>query len=139
MRETAADAAREAMMKETVDQVEKAMDNMEFSVALSAIWKLISRTNKYIDETTPWALAKDESKQDRLGNVMAHLAESLRMTAILLQPFLTEAPSKIFKQLGVTEASLHTWRSEEHTSELQSRFDLVCRLLLEKKKNKGGL
>ncbi|HLR15294.1 MAG TPA: methionine--tRNA ligase [Bacillota bacterium] len=111
MSETEVDASLEAMMKETVDQVEKAMDNMEFSVALSAIWKLISRTNKYIDETTPWALAKDERKQDRLGNVMAHLAESLRMTAILLQPFLTEAPSKIFKQLGVTEASLHTWES----------------------------
>src|SRR5699024_511280 len=83
----------------------------KFSVALQSVWELISRTNKYIDETEPWKLAKDETKKDRLGNVMAHLAESLRVTAVLLQPFLTEAPSAIFYQLGIEKEDLQSWES----------------------------
>lgn len=109
--EATVDEALETVMKETVTKVENAMETMEFSVALESIWTLISRTNKYIDETTPWALAKDEEKKGRLGNVMAHLVESLRITAVMLQPFLTESPAKIFQQLGITDASLHTWDS----------------------------
>ncbi len=109
--ETAVDQELEQMMEETVLRVEETMDDMQFSVALTEIWKLISRTNKYIDETTPWTLAKAEDKRERLGNVMAHLVESLRMTAVMLQPFLTESPVQIFKQLGITDASLHTWAS----------------------------
>src|SRR5699024_6426165 len=80
-----------------------------FSVALSAIWRLISRTNKYIDETTPWVLAKDENKKERLGNVMAHLAESLRVVGILLKPFLTEAPEQVFTQLGISNQNITKW------------------------------
>src|SRR5690625_1423801 len=79
---------------------------MQFSVALSSIWQLVSRTNKYIDETEPWVLAREEKQKSRLGHVMAHLAESLRKIAVLLQPFLTEAPKEIFKQLGVADESL---------------------------------
>lgn len=105
------DEELEQFMTNTVKQVEEAMDDMQFSVALTAIWQLVSRTNKYIDETTPWALAKDESKKARLGNVMAHLAESLRVTAVLLQPFLTEAPVEIFKQLGIADETLQSWTS----------------------------
>src|SRR5699024_2781535 len=90
-------------------EVEKAMDNMEFSVALSAIWSLISRTNKYIDETTTWVLAKDENKKERLGNVMAHLAESLRVDDILLKPFLTEAPDQVITQLGISNQNITKW------------------------------
>src|SRR5699024_10474008 len=82
-----------------------------FSVALTAIWQLISRTNKYIDETTPWVLAKDDSQQKRLGNVMAHLVESLRVVAVMLQPVLTDAPAEIFKHLGITDVSLQQWDS----------------------------
>ena len=99
----------EKTMKESVEKVEKAMDKMEFSVALSAIWELISRTNKYIDETAPWVLAKDEAKKARLANVMAHLAESLRFTGIMIRPFLTEAPDKIFKQLGIKDLDILAW------------------------------
>ena len=105
------DLSLENFMKETIDKVTKAMDDMQFSVALSSIWELISRTNKYIDENEPWVLAKDDTQRDRLGNVMAHLAESLRIIAVLLQPFLTEAPKEIFRQLGVTDTSLQTWDS----------------------------
>src|SRR5699024_10386747 len=90
-----------------------------FSDALSSIWQLIGRTNKYIDETEPWVLAKDETQKIRLGNVMAHLVESLRKIAILLKPFLTEAPEKIFQQLSIVKESQQTWDSlyEQHAIE----------------------
>ena len=96
--------------KETVEKYEEAMEKMEFSVALTNIWQLVSRTNKFIDETKPWVLAKEE-KTEELGSVMAHLAESLRITAVLLQPFLTQTPKKIFAQLNVTNEALQSWES----------------------------
>ncbi|MDQ0216210.1 methionyl-tRNA synthetase [Oikeobacillus pervagus] len=99
------------MNKEAVQKYEEAMDQMEFSVALSAVWQLISRTNKYIDETQPWILAKDENKRSELADVMVHLAESLRRVAILLQPFLTETPNGIFKQLNINEEFYTSWDS----------------------------
>lgn len=101
------------MNKTTVQKYEEAMEKMEFSVALSALWQLVSRTNKYIDETQPWVLAKDESKREELGNVMVHLAESLRFIAVLLQPFLTQTPKKIFSQLNITDPYLQSWESLE--------------------------
>ena len=99
------------MNKETVKKYEEAMENMEFSVALSSIWQLVSRTNKFIDETKPWVLAKEEVKQDELASVMIHLAETLRRVAILLKPFLTQTPEKIFAQLNITNEALKTWDS----------------------------
>lgn len=101
------------MNKETVTKYEEAMENMEFSVALTNVWQLISRTNKYIDETQPWALAKDEAAREKLASVMAHLAESLRRTAILLKPFLTQTPGRIFQQLNVLEEQYQSWESLE--------------------------
>ncbi|MFC3040995.1 methionine--tRNA ligase [Virgibacillus xinjiangensis] len=109
--ETEVEESLEKFAEETVNKVEEAMENMQFSVALSSLWQYISRTNKYIDETTPWVLAKDEAKRERLGNVMAHLAESLRKTAVMLQPFLTEAPTEIFRQLNVTDEFHKQWDS----------------------------
>ncbi len=97
--------------KETVVKYEEAMDDMQFSVALSTIWQLVSRTNKYIDETQPWALAKDEAKVDELASVMVHLAESLRRVAIMLKPFLTVTPEKIFEQLDCQDPLLQSWDS----------------------------
>jgi methionyl-tRNA synthetase len=96
---------------ETVAKYEEAMEKMEFSVALTSIWQLVSRTNKYIDETQPWTLAKSEERKSELASVMVHLAESLRRTAILLQPFLTVTPNGIFEQLGVSNEELKTWDS----------------------------
>ncbi|KWU68289.1 methionine--tRNA ligase [Priestia megaterium] len=97
--------------KDTVNKYEEAMEDMEFSVALASIWQYVSRTNKYIDETQPWALAKDENKRAELASVMTHLAESIRHIAVLLQPFLTRTPEKIFAQIGVKEDVLKTWES----------------------------
>ena len=109
--ETKVDQELEKFIADTVTKVEDAMDEMQFSVALSTIWQLINRTNKYIDETEPWILAKEAENRSRLGNVMAHLVESLRITGVLLQPFLTEAPKEIFKQLGIKEPTLQEWDS----------------------------
>ncbi|MGH1145703.1 methionine--tRNA ligase [Bacillus pseudomycoides] len=97
--------------QDTLKKVEEAMENMEFSVALSSIWQLVSRTNKYIDETQPWVLAKDENDRDKLASVMAHLAEMLRQMGIMLMPFLTATPSKIFTQLGLTDEAYQSWNS----------------------------
>ncbi|TWD89592.1 methionyl-tRNA synthetase [Neobacillus bataviensis] len=99
--------------RETVAKYEEAMEKMEFSVALTSIWQLVSRTNKYIDETQPWTLAKNEEKKGELASVMVHLAESLRRTAILLKPFLTRTPNGIFTQLGIQDEGLKTWESLE--------------------------
>ncbi|MER2049447.1 MAG: methionine--tRNA ligase [Solibacillus sp.] len=85
---------------------EESMDKMQFSVVLSELWSLVSRTNKYIDETSPWVLAKDEADHDKLAAVMNNLAESLRHIAVMIQPFMTNAPKQIIEQLGLDEKSL---------------------------------
>ncbi|MBW4081836.1 methionine--tRNA ligase [Paenibacillus sp. S150] len=108
---TAFDGELESAAKSTYAKVEEAMEKMEFSVALTAIGAFISRTNKYIDETQPWVLAKDEGRTGELASVMRHLAEGLRTASILLQPFLTEAPAKIWRQLGIEPGELTTWDS----------------------------
>lgn len=108
---TAFDENLQQVAKETKATVEEAMENMEFSVALTNIWQFVSRTNKYIDETQPWVLAKDEERKQELASVMAHLAEALRQVGILLKPFLTQTPEKIFTQLGLTNESNLTWAS----------------------------
>lgn len=85
-----------------ISKYHEAMEKMEFNVALAEIWSLVSRANKYIDETEPWVLAKDPDRKNELDSVMVHLAESLRIVAILLQPIMTETPKKIYEQLGLT-------------------------------------
>lgn len=89
---------------------EESMEKMQFSVVLSELWSLVSRTNKYIDETSPWVLAKNEEDLPKLAAVMANLAESLRHIAVMLQPFMTSAPKRIAEQLGLTEGMLN-WDS----------------------------
>lgn len=87
----------------TVDEVEKAMEHYHFSVALEAVWKLIRRTNKYVDETEPWKLAKDEDSKDRLNTVLYNLAESLRIVSVLVHPFIKNTSLEIRRQLGLTD------------------------------------
>lgn len=108
---TAFDNSLEEAAQVAYDKVESSMENMEFSVALTAISQFVSRCNKYIDETQPWMLAKDESKVNELASVMTHLVESLRIASILLQPFLTQAPIKIWEQLGLEQGELTSWDS----------------------------
>lgn len=90
-----------------IGKYHESMEKMEFNTAIAEVWTLISRANKYIDETQPWVLAKDEEKKNELDSVMVHLAESLRIVAILLQPVMTETPKKIFEQLGLDPETMN--------------------------------
>ena len=93
----------EALVRTTEDAItdyHKNFQDMRTADALENIWTIIRRANKYIDETQPWVLAKDDTQKAVLSNVMAHLAGALRIVAVLLQPVLTKAPKKIYEQLG---------------------------------------
>jgi len=80
-------------------KVEKYMDELNFSQALEEIWKVVRRTNKYIDETTPWILAKENNKE-RLDTVLYNLTESIRIIATLIRPFMEKTSTEIFNQIG---------------------------------------
>lgn len=105
------DADLETTVKENIAAYEEAMEALEFNKALRATWTIISRTNKYIDETTPWVLAKDEGRKEELGNVMVHLAENIRIAAILLKPYLPHGPKEIFRQLNMVDTALEEYES----------------------------
>ena len=100
---TAVDADYDAYVKEQMAAYYQAMDAMSLSAALSHVMAIVSRTNKYIDETMPWVLVKEEATLGQLRSVMNHLAEALRLVAHLSRPFMTQAPAKIFKQLGLSD------------------------------------
>lgn len=120
------DASLLDLVDATVEKVEESMEDMEFSVALTAIGQLVSRTNKYIDETQPWVLAKDEKAKDQLGSVLHHLAESLRQISILHQPFLTETPKKVWNQLGIQE-DLTTWNTLRKFGQIETGTKVVSK------------
>ncbi len=96
------------LIKATPEKVAAQMDNYQPHLALEEIFRLIQRANKYIDETMPWALAKDESKKARLASVMYNLLEALRVSLVLLTPFIPDSCAKAFDQIGADE-SLRTW------------------------------
>lgn len=98
---TAFDADLAAVVAENIAKYHKQMNAVDYPRALEAVWNIISRTNKYIDETAPWVLAKDEAKRDELAAVMAHLAASLRVVAHLIQPFMMSTSDAIMEQLGL--------------------------------------
>ena len=100
---TAVDADYDAYVKEQMAAYYQAMDAMSLSAALSHVMAIVSRTNKYIDETMPWVLVKEEATLGQLRSVMNHLAEALRLVAHLSRPFMTQAPAKIFEQLGLSD------------------------------------
>ncbi|WP_308009694.1 methionine--tRNA ligase [uncultured Fusobacterium sp.] len=91
----------ENLWNETLNEVTEQMNIVQFSKSLEAIWKFISRLNKYIDETAPWTLAKDDDKKDRLAVVMNHLVNGLYKTAVMIYPYMPAAAQKIWNQLGI--------------------------------------
>ena len=91
--------------------VEKSMNALQFSNALTEIWKLIGECNRYIDLTTPWVLAKNEADRPRLGTVLYVLLECARIVAVLIAPTMPRTPECIFAQIGVTDETLKTWAS----------------------------
>jgi len=90
---------------------EEKMDKLAFSEALNEAWNLVRRANKYIDETAPWVLAKDESKQAELATVLYNLAEILRILAIVIAPAMPKTPAIIREQLNITGEEFNTWES----------------------------
>lgn len=88
---------------ETAKQFEELMDDMKINDAINDVWGLIRRSNKYIDETTPWVLAKDEAKAERLQTVLYNLLESLRVIALLVSPFIPVSAADMWKQLGLAD------------------------------------
>ena len=88
-----------SLCEEALEKVRRDVDNLLIPESLAEIFKLIQRANKYIDETTPWILAKDESKKQRLGTVLYNLAETIRISAVLLSPFMPDTAQRIFDDL----------------------------------------
>ena len=96
---------------DNIKQIEEYFDSYKIAQGITQIWKLIAKTNKYIDETSPWILAKSEDDKEKLEAVMYHLVENLRKIAILINPFMTETSNKIFEQLGLNNKDLQKWTS----------------------------
>jgi len=99
------------MATSVLGKFEEKMDKLAFSEALNELWNLVRRANKYIDETAPWVLAKDESKQAELATVLYNLAEVLRILAIAIEPVMPNTPAIIYAQLNITDAGVKTWES----------------------------
>ena len=121
------------------ENVDKLIDKYDFTEALETIWRFIRRTNKYIDETEPWILAKKENKE-RLDRVLYNLAESLRIVAILISPFMENTAKKIFVQLGLKPQDVPNigfdkavWGGTVAGTEVRKGAILFPRIDLEKK------
>lgn len=105
----------DASLKETVttapEKVSAAMDHLNYSGALEEIWKVISRTNKYIDETQPWVLAKSEDDKAKLDTVLYNLTEAIRVISVLIRPFMEKTSNTIWAQFSIQEGELSLWEN----------------------------
>lgn len=102
------------LYKEIRVDFEKQMNDLMFHEALESVWRFVRRTNKYIDETMPWALAKDDSKKDQLNHVLYNLCESIRLISTLISSLLPDTARKIFYQLGIEGLEeLTNWESTD--------------------------
>ena len=100
----------EKYTNEQIDKFEEKWNNFEIANSIQEIWNLISRTNKYIDETMPWALAKEEEKE-KLQSCIYHLIENIRKIAILISPFMQNTAQNIFNQIGIKENDMKNWKN----------------------------
>ena len=94
-----------------VAKMEQNMEKLFLNNALEDIWVMVRRFNKYIDETMPWVLAKDEANKPKLANVLYTLAEGLRIVSIMIEPFMPQTPEKIWPQIGVIRGEMTAWDS----------------------------
>lgn len=108
-----------ALAVQSAKQVEEALDRYDFAGALSAVWNLVRRGNRYIDETAPWALAKQQDVS-RLGTVLYTVFEALRVISVLLQPFMPKTPNKMWEQIGIEPGEFTTWASAQQFGLLPS-------------------
>lgn len=97
---------------ETPQVVAAAMERLEISTALAAIWKLVGRANKYLEETSPWSVAKDASQGERLNTILYNVLEVMRFATVMITPFMPNTAAKVWPQLGIADQpKLHTWES----------------------------
>ena len=101
--ESEIDKSLKADAAETAKEYRALMEDLKISDAVKVVWKFITRCNKYIDETAPWKLAKDETQKQNLSNVLYNLAESLRIIAILISPFMPNTSRRILEQLQLSQ------------------------------------
>ena len=120
----APDETLETETKIYLKEIEEQFEIYHINTALEGIWKIISKTNKYIDETAPWVLAKEE-KTKELESVMYHLAENLRKVAILLKPIMEETSNKILSELGINDKTLSTWDSLKEEGVLKEDIKVI--------------
>jgi methionyl-tRNA synthetase len=106
---SALDLEIQALAATVVEEAGSFMDKLDFANGLASVFRLIGRANKYIDETMPWQLAKDPSQKARLGTVLYHLLETVRIAALLLSPAMPLAPGKVWAQIGADPAQNQTW------------------------------
>lgn len=106
------------------DRYEKEMDHFGTQAAATEIFKVLSRANKYVDETAPWVLARDPEKKPRLATVLYNLLEALRICVVLLQPYMPETCVKAFDQIGAPEA-VRTWESAAEFGALPADVKVV--------------
>ena len=120
-----------SVVRNTVAATRDLMENYRIADALTAIFEMLRRANKYIDETTPWILAKNESDRERLGTVLYHLLETVRIGAVLLAPFIPSTSEKIFSQLASTQTSyesIASFGALESGKKLGEAFTLFARI-----------
>ena len=131
------------LWQSTLTDLDKHINNYQFSEALKDIWKFISRMNKYIDECEPWKLSKDESQKDRLSTVMYNLVDSLYKIAVLISPFMPETAQKMINQLGLDKdvtilhiSDIKDWKSYPVGNKLNEAVPLFPRIELEEEPKK---
>ncbi|HAA89744.1 MAG: Methionine--tRNA ligase [Thermoanaerobacterales bacterium 50_218] len=107
------------VVRETKKELERQLERFDFSGALAAIWRLVHRANRYVDETTPWNLVRDPAGKPRLATVLYNLSEVVRILTIWCTPFMPVFPGKVWEQLGIQDQQeLHTWESTENWGQL---------------------
>lgn len=132
------DSELEEVTKTQLKKVENLIEKFEFANALQELWTLIARTNKYIDETTPWTLEKN-GEEEKLQACIYHLIENLRKVGVVLIPFMPETANNILRQIGINADELRNWESiydynliAEGTKVIEKGEPLFMRLEVEK-------
>lgn len=125
----------------TVADYKKYMDNMKLSDSIKLVWSFISRSNKYIDETTPWVLGKDASKKAELNRVLYDLAESLRIISVMIEPFMPTTAGKMWSQLNISQnfadvriSDIETWGKTIVGTKINKPEQLFPRIEIEEEK-----
>jgi len=112
------------LISKTIEDVENHLDKLLFNEALADIWNVIRRVNKYVDDTQPWILAKDESKKAELANVLYVLCETLRIVSVLISPFMPNTPKSVQRQLNISDEIL-TWESTKEFGLMKGEVEIA--------------